>query len=79
MSIKALRLTSQITVALMAIIGIAAAMTAGFAWLASEQVDELALARQADIIKHELQDQIRSVAKEQQSVAVSLAISPGSR
>jgi signal transduction histidine kinase len=49
---------------------VAAALIASFAWLASEQVDQLALGRQAEIVGYELQERIGLVAREQQSIAV---------
>jgi signal transduction histidine kinase len=64
------RLTSQITVALMVMMAIAVALIAGFAWLASTQVDKLALGRQSDIVANELDEQIKMVAKEQRSIAI---------
>lgn len=64
------RLTSQITITLMVVSGIAAALIAGFSWLASTQIDRLALGRQSDIVSHAIKERIVAVAKEQESIAI---------
>ncbi|MDK4731398.1 ATP-binding protein [Rhizobium sp. CNPSo 3490] len=63
------RLTSHITLVLVALTCAAAVLLCGFAWLAAVKVDDLYLRRQADFVRQGLDEQIEALPREQESVA----------
>ncbi|MGG7578534.1 ATP-binding protein [Rhizobium sp. Nf11,1] len=62
------RLTSHIMLVLVALTCAAAVMLCGFAWLAAVKVDDLYLRRQADFVRQGLDEQIKALPREQESV-----------
>ncbi|MBB2715935.1 UNVERIFIED_ORG: signal transduction histidine kinase [Rhizobium etli] len=62
------RLTSHITLVLVALTSAAAVLFCGFAWLASVKVDDFYLRRQADFVGQGLEEQIHALPREQESV-----------
>ncbi|ABC91439.1 putative two-component sensor histidine kinase protein [Rhizobium etli CFN 42] len=62
------RLTSHITLVLVALTCAAAVLLCGFAWLAAVKVDDLYLRRQADFVRQGLDEQIKALPREQESV-----------
>ncbi|ARQ10754.1 sensor histidine kinase protein [Rhizobium etli] len=62
------RLTSHITLVLVALTCAAAVLLCGFAWLAAVKVDDLYLRRQADFVRQGLDEQIKALPPEQESV-----------
>lgn len=61
-------ITSHITIFLTLVTAITAILIAGFAWLASMKIDEISRIRQGDFVKQGLQEQIKAVPREQESV-----------
>lgn len=62
------RIKSHVTFVLTLLTALAAVLIAGFAWFASAKVDDIALERQKDFVKHGLDEQVRAVARELESV-----------
>ncbi|OWV78296.1 ATPase [Rhizobium sp. R635] len=61
-------LTSHITFVLVTLTSAAAVLFCGFAWLASVKVDDISLRRQADFVGQGLEEQIKALPREQDSV-----------
>jgi signal transduction histidine kinase len=64
------RATIQITLTLTGLSVVAIALVAGFTWLATQEVDDLSLARERELVSHGVEEQIRSVPREQESVTI---------
>ncbi|OWO95936.1 ATPase [Rhizobium esperanzae] len=62
------RLTSHIMLVLVALTCAAAGLLCGFAWLAAVKVDDLYLRRQADFVRQRLDEQIKALPREQESI-----------
>ncbi|MBX5220025.1 sensor histidine kinase [Rhizobium sp. NLR8a] len=62
------RLTSHITLVLVALTCAAAVLLCGFAWIAAVNVDDLYLRRQADFVRQGLDEQFKALPREQESV-----------
>ncbi|MFB9948764.1 ATP-binding protein [Rhizobium puerariae] len=63
-----IRITSYVTLMLTLLTAVAALLIAGFMWLASAKVDDLALTRQKAFVEHGLEEQVKAVPRELESV-----------
>lgn len=63
-----IRITSHVTIVLTLLTALTALLLAGFMWLASTKVDDLALARQKGYVEQGLGEQIKAVQHELESV-----------
>ncbi|WP_245282846.1 sensor histidine kinase [Neorhizobium galegae] len=65
-----IRITSHVTIVLTLLTALTALLLAGFMWLASAKVDDLALIRQKGYVEQGLDEQVKAVQHELESVTV---------
>ncbi|WP_226951326.1 sensor histidine kinase [Rhizobium terrae] len=65
---KDIRITSHVTLVLTLLTAMAAVLIAGFMWMASAKVDDLSLTRQRGFVEHGLDEQVKAVPRELESV-----------